>query len=72
MLLTALDDQAALHEGMQAGADDYLTKPLDREELQVRLRVAERVTTLHHQLAEKTRELERSTRRSPRPPVAIL
>jgi diguanylate cyclase (GGDEF)-like protein len=45
-------------QGMQAGADDYLTKPLDREELQVRLQVASRVTSLHHQLAEKTRELE--------------
>jgi two-component system chemotaxis response regulator CheY len=59
ILLTALDDKPHFIQGMQAGADDYLTKPFDRDELQLRLQVAERVTTLHHQLAEKTRELER-------------
>lgn len=58
MLLTSLEGKQHFMQGMQAGADDYLTKPLDREELQVRLQVASRVTTLHHQLAEKTRELE--------------
>jgi diguanylate cyclase (GGDEF)-like protein len=58
MLLTSLEGKQHFLQGMQAGADDYLTKPLDREELQVRLQVASRVTSLHHQLAEKTRELE--------------
>ena len=60
MLLTSLEGKQHFMQGMQAGADDYLTKPLDREELQVRLQVAARVTALHHQLAEKTRELERA------------
>jgi two-component system, cell cycle response regulator len=60
MLLTSLEGKQNFMLGMQAGADDYLTKPLDREELQVRLQVASRVTSLHHQLAEKTRELERA------------
>ena len=60
MLLTSLEGKHHFRQGMQAGADDYLTKPLDREELQVRLQVAQRVTSLHHQLAEKTRELERA------------
>jgi two-component system cell cycle response regulator len=59
MLLTSLEGKHHFMQGMQAGADDYLTKPLDREELKVRLQVASRVTSLHHQLAEKTRELER-------------
>lgn len=59
MLLTALDDRQHYLAGMQAGADDYLTKPLDREELQVRLLSAARVTTLHRELAEKNVELER-------------
>jgi diguanylate cyclase (GGDEF)-like protein len=59
MLLTSMEGKQNFIQGMQAGADDYLTKPLDREELQVRLQVAARVTSLHHQLAEKTRELER-------------
>jgi len=60
MLLTSLEGKQHFMQGMQAGADDYLMKPLDLEELQVRLQVASRVTTLHHQLAEKTRELERA------------
>jgi diguanylate cyclase (GGDEF)-like protein len=60
MLLTSLEGKQHFLQGMQAGADDYLTKPLDRDELQVRLQVASRVTSLHHQLAEKTRELERA------------
>jgi diguanylate cyclase (GGDEF)-like protein len=58
ILLTSLEGKQHFMQGMQAGADDYLAKPLDREELQVRLQVASRVTSLHHQLAEKTRELE--------------
>jgi diguanylate cyclase (GGDEF)-like protein len=45
-------------EGMAAGADDYLIKPLDHEELQVRLIAAARVTTLHRQLADQRVELE--------------
>ena len=60
MLLTSLEGKHHFRQGMQAGADDYLMKPLDREDLQVRLQVAQRVTALHHQLAEKTRELERA------------
>ena len=62
ILLTALDDKQHFMQGMQAGADDYLTKPFDRDELRIRLQVASRVTTLHHQLAEKTRELEHANR----------
>jgi two-component system chemotaxis response regulator CheY len=45
-------------EGMAAGADDYLVKPLDPEDLQARLISAARVTSLHRQLAAQRRELE--------------
>ena len=38
-------------EGMSAGADDYLVKPLDPDDLQARLIPAARVTALHRQLA---------------------
>ncbi|HET7480960.1 MAG TPA: diguanylate cyclase [Rubrobacteraceae bacterium] len=58
IFLTALGDKEHLLEGMQAGADDYLAKPLDREQLQVRLISASRVTSLHRQLNVKNKELE--------------
>jgi two-component system chemotaxis response regulator CheY len=45
-------------EGMRAGADDYLIKPLDPDELQVRLIAAARVTRLHSRLAQQRTELE--------------
>jgi diguanylate cyclase (GGDEF)-like protein len=46
-------------EGMSAGADDYLVKPLDPADLQTRLVAAARVTSLHRQLADHRIELER-------------
>jgi two-component system chemotaxis response regulator CheY len=42
---------------MEAGADDYLAKPFDREELQARLLAAGRVMALHRQLAQQNAEL---------------
>jgi two-component system cell cycle response regulator len=62
IFLTALGDKQHLLEGMQAGADDYLTKPLDREQLQVRLIAASRVNSLHRQLNEQKDELEKLNR----------
>jgi two-component system, cell cycle response regulator len=59
VFLTTLGDQAHRLEGMQAGADDYLSKPLDRDELEVRLLAAARVTSLHRQLTEQKKELEK-------------
>lgn len=46
ILLTALGDRASFLKGMEAGADDFMTKPLDVESLTVRLRVAERIISL--------------------------
>ena len=62
IFLTALDDKEHLLEGMQAGADDYLAKPLDREQLQVRLIAADRVNSLYRQLSEQKADLERLNR----------
>ncbi|MDW8343447.1 MAG: response regulator transcription factor [Verrucomicrobiae bacterium] len=50
-------------EGINAGADDYLTKPLDLAELQARLRTAERILRLHAELEEYVNELESALRR---------
>lgn len=58
IFLTALGDKEHLRMGLEAGADDYLSKPLDREELEVRLISAIRVTSLHRQLSEQKAELE--------------
>ena len=47
IILTALEGKNRLLQGLRAGADDYLTKPLDREHLQARLTIASRVTALY-------------------------
>ncbi len=62
IFLTALGNKEHLLTGIEAGADDYLTKPLDREELKVRLISASRVAALHSQLAQQRGELERLNR----------
>ena len=56
VLLTVLDEPRHVLEGMQAGADDYLTKPFTIDSLQARLIAAERVTALHRNLTERHAE----------------
>ena len=63
IFLTALGDKGHLQSGLEAGADDYLSKPLDRDELQVRLISASRVTALHWRLAYQNEELEMLNRK---------
>lgn len=43
ILLTALDDQASLLRGIESGADDFLSKPIDRRELRARVRTITRL-----------------------------
>jgi two-component system sensor histidine kinase/response regulator len=56
VLVTALNDQASKIEGLSAGADEFLSKPIDGRELQVRtsnlLRLRERELALQRQNAE--------------------
>jgi two-component system cell cycle response regulator len=63
IFLTALGDKGHLLAGLAAGADDYLSKPLHRDELQVRLASAHRVTQLHRRLASQNEQLEKLNER---------
>jgi two-component system chemotaxis response regulator CheY len=58
ILLTSKRAHHQILEGMTAGADDYLIKPLDPAALQSRLIAAARVTSLHRQLTDQRTELE--------------
>src|ERR1035438_787815 len=62
IVLTALAARESFLEAMRAGADDYLTKPLDRDALQARMAAAERILLLHRELHAQRRELERLNR----------
>jgi len=62
IFLTAFDKKADVLSGMEAGADDYLVKPLDINDLKMRLFVASRVTSLHRQLSQQSAQLERLNR----------
>jgi diguanylate cyclase (GGDEF)-like protein len=57
ILLTSKDKKADLIEGLEAGADDYVIKPFDREELKVRTRAGERILKLEKELMQKNEEL---------------
>jgi two-component system cell cycle response regulator len=50
LLLTARTNAEDLIEGMEAGADDYLTKPFNAQELRVRLRAGRRILELQEEL----------------------
>src|SRR6266516_1997734 len=53
ILLTVLADKKHTLLGMQAGADDYLAKPLRADDLEASLTAAERVTQLHRHRANR-------------------
>jgi two-component system, cell cycle response regulator len=58
ILLTTVAEKENIVKGFSAGADDYLTKPFDRQELVARVRVGCRLLELHRQLEAKNRLLE--------------
>ena len=52
LLLTARDDQQDVVTGLNAGADDYLTKPFDADELRARVRAGRRILDLQQALLD--------------------
>ena len=58
VLLSTLAQRHHVFEGLRSGADDYLPKPVDVDELALHLLAAERVSELHRRLAEQRHELQ--------------
>jgi len=58
LLLTAKSQKEEVAAGLEAGADDYVIKPFDPDELRARLKVGQRVVNLERTLAGKAAELE--------------
>jgi two-component system, sensor histidine kinase and response regulator len=62
ILLTALGDQDHRNEGFEAGADDFLSKPVDRRELQLRVRAFLRLRHQDDLIRRQLEELRRLDR----------
>jgi DNA-binding response OmpR family regulator len=58
ILLTSRHSSTDIVRGLRAGADDYVTKPANEEELIARVNVGARVVQLQQALAERVRSLE--------------
>jgi DNA-binding response OmpR family regulator len=58
ILLTAKSQKEDVATGLEAGADDYVIKPFDADELRARLKVGERVVALERTLAKKVTDLQ--------------
>lgn len=57
LLLTSKNTKSETIEGLEAGADDYIVKPFDQHELQVRLRTGRRIIDLQLNLMQAREEL---------------
>ena len=57
LLLTSKNTKGETVEGLEAGADDYIVKPFDQHELQVRLRAGKRIIDLQMELLRAREEL---------------
>ena len=58
ILLTSRGSKEDIVQGLEAGADDYVTKPFDHGELRARVQVGSRVVRLQSALADRVKELE--------------
>ncbi len=60
ILLTGINSKADLVKGIEAGANDYLTKPFYRDELRVRVNVGTQTIELQRKLADRVTDLEKA------------
>jgi len=60
IMLTSRSDKADVVSGIEAGADDYVSKPFHRDELRVRLLAGERIVSLERALRSRNAELQRA------------
>jgi len=65
LLLTARGHKGDIVEGLEAGADDYVTKPFDPYELRARLRAGQRIVELQEQLVQTREALRDQASRDP-------
>jgi two-component system, cell cycle response regulator len=57
VLLSARESKEDIVAGLESGADDYLTKPFDAEELKARLRTGQRILSLEDRLVEAREQM---------------
>jgi len=60
ILLTSKDEKSDLLKAMEAGADDYLVKPFDEQELHARMLVGKRILALQRDLISAREEMRRA------------
>jgi phosphoserine phosphatase RsbU/P len=60
ILITGNQDQKDVVLGLESGADDYIKKPFDWNELRARLRIGSRIVSLQHALAARVVDLQQA------------
>ncbi|HDS15969.1 MAG TPA: response regulator [Proteobacteria bacterium] len=63
ILLTARSEKEDILAGMDSGADDFMAKPFDKDELLARIKVGCRITDLEKDLAQRNLQLEKINQR---------
>ncbi len=60
LMLTSRTNRDNLIKGLSGGADDYITKPFDHEELRARIRIGERIISLQTDLAAELAKAQKA------------